>query len=533
MNLLIVDDEIVTTEVLEHQLDREMLGIEQIYVAYNAVMARKILTDPQMHIDIVLCDIEMPQENGIHLLEWVRDQNIETEFLFLTSHEKFEYAYGAMQYGAAKYLLKPIDMEEIHRALLQVTEKIRREQRITSIQDYWSYGRRRMVRYFWTRLLTNPSMGEQEISEELERLGVTESVQETYCLALLRFDCVILGTDAEDRQVQQFVIENILAEALTDGIRMECVVCWERESSFYAGVLSDYGPDEAMERLQQVLPVLKRYFAGGFQVGYLSEAMPYQDMGRAKAEMEDYDRQHLYDEGEIWRYSAIRQREEMQDSLLDRRYLRLLLNKGERVKTLDYLQKTLASVKRSAHSIRGLRYYQLELTQIVSDYLRDQGQSMEEIVRKPDYLRLDEAATSSEFAMVQWNIYLINQVFELRARHGENDAHVNDERSLIERIVDDVQHHYSENINRNILAKRYHFTPDYIGKLFNKEMGMSLNDYINSIRIERARHLLENTNCKVVDIAAEVGYDNMPYFSAVFKRYVGVSPAAYRKSCAK
>lgn len=43
---------------------------------------------------------------------------------FLTSHEKFEYAYGAVQNGAANYLLKPIDMNKINQALLRVTEKI-------------------------------------------------------------------------------------------------------------------------------------------------------------------------------------------------------------------------------------------------------------------------------------------------------------------------------------------------------------------------------------------------------------------------
>lgn len=86
------------------------LSIDQIYVAYNAAMAREILKEKT--VDLVICDIEMPQENGIHLLEWVREQEIKTEFVFLTSHEKFEYAYGAVQNGAANYLLKPIDMKK-------------------------------------------------------------------------------------------------------------------------------------------------------------------------------------------------------------------------------------------------------------------------------------------------------------------------------------------------------------------------------------------------------------------------------------
>ena len=121
MNLLIVDDEIVTTQVLEEQLDRELLSIDQIYVAYNTSMARDILQKNK--VELILCDIEMPKENGIHFLKWVREQKIQTEVIFLTSHEKFEYAYGAVQNGAANYLLKPIDMNKINQTLLRETEK--------------------------------------------------------------------------------------------------------------------------------------------------------------------------------------------------------------------------------------------------------------------------------------------------------------------------------------------------------------------------------------------------------------------------
>ncbi|MCC2727878.1 helix-turn-helix transcriptional regulator, partial [Blautia sp. MSK22_86] len=67
------------------------------------------------------------------------------------------------------------------------------------------------------------------------------------------------------------------------------------------------------------------------------------------------------------------------------------------------------------------------------------------------------------------------------------------------------------------------------GKMFRKDIGTSLNDYINSLRVEKAKHLLENTNTKVIDIALEVGFDTLPYFSSVFKKYTGVSPAEFRK----
>ena len=92
MNLLIVDDEVVTTEVLKEQIDRKKIPIRQIFVAYNAAMARECLEHQK--IDIVLCDIEMPKESGLELLEWIRKRNKEIEFLFLTSHEKLNMHLG-------------------------------------------------------------------------------------------------------------------------------------------------------------------------------------------------------------------------------------------------------------------------------------------------------------------------------------------------------------------------------------------------------------------------------------------------------
>ena len=81
MNLLIVDDEIVTTQVLEEQLDRELLSIDQIYVAYNTSMARDILTK-KIKWNCILCDIEMPKENGILFSEMgTRTENPDRGYL--------------------------------------------------------------------------------------------------------------------------------------------------------------------------------------------------------------------------------------------------------------------------------------------------------------------------------------------------------------------------------------------------------------------------------------------------------------------
>lgn len=71
-------------------------------------------------------------------------------------------------------------------------------------------------------------------------------------------------------------------------------------------------------------------------------------------------------------------------------------------------------------------------------------------------------------------------------------------------------------------------TPNYLSKRFRIEIGMSLREYINQLRIEEAKRLLLSTNLSVSDIAVEVGYDNISYFSTVFRKLCGVSPVDWR-----
>lgn len=75
-------------------------------------------------MELILCDIEMPKENGNSFSEMgTRTENPDRGYLSDQPYEKFEYAYGAVQNGAANYLLKPIDMNKINQTLLRVTEK--------------------------------------------------------------------------------------------------------------------------------------------------------------------------------------------------------------------------------------------------------------------------------------------------------------------------------------------------------------------------------------------------------------------------
>ena len=79
----------------------KMMGFEHVYTAFNAAEAREILKKAE--IAVMLCDIEMPVENGLSLLGWMRGEQMETECIFLTAHADFEYMQEAIREGLRLY----------------------------------------------------------------------------------------------------------------------------------------------------------------------------------------------------------------------------------------------------------------------------------------------------------------------------------------------------------------------------------------------------------------------------------------------
>ena len=116
MNLLLVDDEIAMLHIMEKAIDwkkREFKG----FTAYNTDLARDIISSSK--IDLVICDIEMPKENGLSLIQWIQDMYPEIINIILTGYPDFNYARSAISLGVYRYLLKPIALMNWKKQLLQ------------------------------------------------------------------------------------------------------------------------------------------------------------------------------------------------------------------------------------------------------------------------------------------------------------------------------------------------------------------------------------------------------------------------------
>ncbi len=99
---------------------------------------------------------------------------------------------------------------------------------------------------------------------------------------------------------------------------------------------------------------------------------------------------------------------------------------------------------------------------------------------------------------------------------------------LIERAEQYIRSYYESPIKAHEVADFINISPNYFSSLFRQKTGMSFNDYINTIRVEAAKQLLEETPFNVNEIAEKVGYREYKYFVDVFKKFTGYTPTKYR-----
>ena len=98
------------------------------------------------------------------------------------------------------------------------------------------------------------------------------------------------------------------------------------------------------------------------------------------------------------------------------------------------------------------------------------------------------------------------------------------------RLAQYVLEHYDQDLSLKTLAVHFKGNAAYIGQIFKRDMHKSFSDYLKDVRMEKAKELLENSSLSAKDIAVKVGFQNVTYFSTVFKKETGLSPAEYKRA---
>jgi AraC family transcriptional regulator, arabinose operon regulatory protein len=100
----------------------------------------------------------------------------------------------------------------------------------------------------------------------------------------------------------------------------------------------------------------------------------------------------------------------------------------------------------------------------------------------------------------------------------------------ISSIIKYIEDNLGEDITIEELARMVHFHPNYFIKFFRRHLGVSPMQYINKVRMDRAKNLVKTTDTPIKEIAVKVGYRDLFYFSKAFKGYTGFSPSEFRNN---
>ncbi|NJD01264.1 MAG: helix-turn-helix transcriptional regulator [Ruminiclostridium sp.] len=97
-------------------------------------------------------------------------------------------------------------------------------------------------------------------------------------------------------------------------------------------------------------------------------------------------------------------------------------------------------------------------------------------------------------------------------------------------VIDYINEHYSEDIYLDLLSKKLNITSSYLSKYFKIKTGVNFIDYLNNVRLDKAKEMLLNTNKRVEYIAEKTGYRNPNSFIRSFKKSIGITPREFRNN---
>lgn len=521
MNLLLVDDEIYAAERIQNMMDWDALGIQQVKVANSMQQAIRIFEVES--VDIMLCDIEMPRGSGIELAEWVRSRNYHTVILFLTCHAQFAYAKDAMRLRSQDYLLKPIDKETLHAALLRAVAVAcheKRLQRLTQSDALWKNNQCNILEYFWLQVAQGTfSGGTKEIVRVASERGIPlRENTELYavCIVLQNYD---ENWGDDDRRLIAYAQLNIARELFEQDGSMNGVAEINRGVLIAICCPADTTPiSELEDSVRKYTEVCKQNL--GLEISCcISGRICPAELCASIERIIKIARPPKGTTANVWIEDASKPqprhlpRPEMQawSQMLQQGAYRQV-----RESVISFFQKPEVT---GSLSVSFLQEFQQTFLEILSDYCRNKTILSRKILDCDDQLLIK--AVRSVPDMLIWINIVLNRC-EMADTTGLRDDPILMAKHFITENLD-------QEISREDIARYVHLNPDYLSRIFKKELGISVIDYLIELRIEMAKKLLRDTNMRVSDVAGQVGYSNFSHFSKLFKKKVGVNPNQYKR----
>ncbi len=520
MKMLVADDDRSTIDMIESVIDWSELGIAQVLRAYNGAAAKQLIR--QERPEIVLCDIGMPLCDGIQVLKWLRSEGIATEFIFLTCYSDFEYAREAIRYGASNYLTKPFETEELKTVVNAAVQKSRKE-RSSSLGAQDSSDRLYIINSMLDSLSAGNYGTDRAVIESLfstvePRLKPDTQIRLIYIQANAG-EALSAGWK---ESLIKYALGHICIEALTGKLKYEYATL-SGENSYITMLvfLAEQYEAEALRKKCEDLIALCRRYLSCTPVCLIGEPSALYRLPEIRPEMDKAIEKLRFQAGKIIFWTEYDWNASATPGNIDHKLVLEHLQQQNKAALMSLVAKTAEELASRNSADMDMHMLHQDLLQVFYSYMQDNNIQAHAVFRDPAAREMNEKAEQAVFSMVKLTSYMYDCIEEKLLKLREASG-------IAEKIKAYIEEHYREDISRADIAAYVYVTPNYLSKLFRQETGFTLREYINQCRIREAKRLMATTSMSVGDVALEVGFDNLSYFSTVFKKACGVSPAAWR-----
>ncbi|MDR1902846.1 MAG: response regulator [Treponema sp.] len=530
--ILVVDDEDIITDSLAHMLESDVRFELDVYKAYSAVEALERLE--KMSFDIVITDIQMPGRTGIELLKDIHTSWPDCQVIFLTGYNEFEYAVQAIKYHAARYILKTEGYEPLLAAVTGCIETIEKESRNTALLEK---AKEQVNRYlplvrqnFLGSILSGDTVVDQSLTGDFKRLEISLNAEAPVMLLAAR-----LGSPASAETVNS--VNLAVRKKISGGVHSELawtganIISWimQYRSAFPAGQV------HARAMLKAMAEYVQRFCASILHetISFVLELKPtpWREVSEKFAELKFMVTNRLephialaemeYFLGEPFG-SNIQNAQSIAGYKEGLKKLTFALNLDDAEKTSRISAELVHSIGTEDTGGIELLEFNTLLNGALLSYITERGLS--ETVKDDSGLRLflsDGLSGDRRQRLNQFSALACRLIQLYRQRKNSGNA-------LSGRILSYMRENPGADLSLYTLSEKVFLNPSYLSRRFKEETGKNITAAVLDIRLTEACRLLRETERKINQVAAMVGYESPAYFSNVFKRKFGMTPQEYR-----
>ncbi|MEY8352813.1 response regulator [Lachnospiraceae bacterium 54-53] len=454
--------------------------------------------------DVVITDITMPGMDGLAMIDRIRESGAATAAVVLTGYSEFEYAQRAIQLSVIEYLLKPLDVRDIIEVLNRVEDKLSKNRAETVSAEQLLFS-----------ILTGEG-NDQELVYKRFAEKIRHQKDQTVSLFLVRSESMLAGTAGQ------------MADVLRDSLDAVCLTgFFIFKLPYEKQILVMISDGQSVKYLKtifktQIIKELKK--KGEFLISY-GQVTRLSMLGDALAQM-----QELISYAFVFPDSRIIDRELLGSLSFEKvdypenieHAIRRDIRNGNKEGIQRNARKFAETVIESREVPRIIKNHTVRFVMALLDTARD-------LMANKDIEALYQCLLNDMLKTGIREIFLNDYWKLIRMIADDRKEEAMTDNGMILNVIEFIRHNYDREISLSEAADLVGITPEYLSKLFSKEMGINFSAFLGEFRVSAAKKLLSTGRYKIHEVAEMVGYKDTKYFNKVFRSVMGVSPSDYRK----